>query len=282
MVFRGTIDINSPAVVVETTDMKTTVVSVGNEGFTIIPKSAVRGIMGFQIYITVNVSGGSPSGKVGDLLKLFKIRHGAKTHLEVNSFDQLNKVYHMLTGLSIDDVTINGEGAFTLKTPFIPFNLTLDAPNYFDFKFNAPDTVGATNLTASAYMIFYYGDAIDDHIVVLNPGVTLNKDTDINLFDYISENKVILDMWIDVGADNKLNHAKFAIGNHLVIDKLSAYDLIKLEAPILYEHLDGFFRMPVPRGTISRATGSSNKNIPKLLVNFADNVAPVIYLSLQE
>ena len=278
--FRGTPDISDPTLRVETTDAKALKSVSGNEGTTIIPKSAVNGIAGFQIYLTATVTG-TPSGKVGDILKKFKIRHGANTQLEVSSFDQLNKVYHMLTGLTLTDVNITGAGTFTLKTPYIPFGLGLDAPNYFDFKFNAPSSVNADSLDVSVYMIMYYAPAETDHIVILNPGVDLNADTDIDLFDYVSENKIIKEMWIDITADTNLNYMKFKIGHKDVLDSLKAYDLQKLEAPVVYTHIDGFFKAPVPFGTKSQASGSSNENIPKLLINLANSVAPTIYLHIQ-
>lgn len=281
--FRNHPEILSQVIRTETTPIQTTNVSVGNEGFTIIPKSAVNGIMAWEIYITANVSGsGTISGKVGDLLKELKIRHGANTQLDVNSFDELAKVYHMLTGKTLSNVDISGAGVYTLRIPIMPFMLDLGAPNYFDFKFNAPSTVGADTLSMSANMVFYYGGAITDNIVILNPASTLNANTDINLLDYVSENKVIKEMWVDIGADDNLNYAKFYRGHSLIYDTLKPEDLVNIEIPLnMYSHIDGFFKMPIPYGTISKASGSTNVDVPKLIANFKNAVSPVIYLHLQ-
>jgi len=289
MMFRYPEDINIQITGTEDTSPQTTALaSNSNVGFTnaFTPKKAMGNITGIKFFLTLSATSGTTAGSttVGSSIAEFKIRKGAEVYLNAQSFAQLQRVYHMLTGLSWSDVTLtgvaSGTATATMESPIIPLNYTLDQPIYIDFQFVSYPTLSSnfTGASVSGYVVFYYGNTTDNDKFIINTLPTaLNASTDIDLFDYFTDKNPIAYFWVDVSADSNLSYMEFEVGSVKVRDKMYATALTQFEDYLsLFTHISGFFLSPLPYGTLASPSGS-NVNAPKLIINLASSTTPTIY-----
>ena len=293
MMFRIPQDVNLVIQGTENATQQSAVLSSsGNVGFTnsFTPKKALGNVVGIKFFLTLSATSGATAGSttVGSAITNFKIRKGADIYLNVQSFAQFQRVYHMLTGLSWSDTTLtgtaNGTATATMESPIIPVSYTLDVPIYIDFQF-APYTSLSPNFTGasvSGYVVFYYGQTDKNDKFIINTLPTaLNANTDIDLFDYYADKHPIEYFWVDVQSDSNLNYLEYELGSTKVRDKMYATALIQFEDYLsLFSHVSGFFLTPMPYGVLATPSGS-NVNAPKLIINLANSVTPTIYTKVK-
>jgi len=293
MIYRIPSDLNMQIKGTEDATPQTAVLSASSTvGFTnaFTPKKANGNIVGLKFFLTLSATSGSTAGSttVGSAISEFKIRKGADVFLNTTSFAQLQRVYHMVSGLTWNDTTLTGTASSqvsaTMESPIIPLNYVLDQPVYIEFQFNGYSTLSAdfTGASISGYVVFYYGETnVNDKWIINTLPSVLNADTDIDMFDYFSDKQPIHYFWIDLSADSNLNYMYFEIGSNKIIDKTYSTALTQFEDYIpIFSHIDGFFLTPMPYGILASPSGS-NTSAPKLILNLANAITPVIYAKVQ-
>ncbi len=294
MIYRIPSDINTSIIGTENASPQTTsLASTGNVGFTnaFTPKKASGNVVGIKFFLTLSATSGATAGSttVGSSIAEFKIRKGSDIYLNAQNFAQLQRVYHMITGLSMSDVTLtgtaNGTATATLETPIIPFHYTLDQPIYIEFQFTSYTALSSdfTGASVSGYVVFYYGNVAENDKFIINTLPTaLNSNTDIDIFDYFSDKSPIKYFWLDVSADSNINYMEFEVGTQKIRDKMYATALTQFEDYFdsAFTHIGGFFLTPLPYGVLATPSGS-NVSAPKLLINLANSVTPTIYAMVQ-
>jgi len=293
MIYRIPADLNIQIKGTEDATPQTAVLSASSTvGFTnaFVPKKASANIIGLKFFLTLSATSGSTAGNttVGSAISEFKIRKGADIYLNVQSFAQLQRVYHMVSGLTWNDTTLTGTASgpatATMESPIIPLNYVLDQPVYIEFQFAGYSTL-SDNFTAgsiSGYVVFYYGDTNTNDKWIINtlPSV-LNANTDIDMFDYFSDKQPIHYFWLDLGSDTNLNYLYFEIGSNKIVDKTYSTALTQFEDYIpIFTHINGFFLTPMPYGILATPSGS-NTSAPKLILNLSNAITPVIYAKVQ-
>jgi len=293
MIYRIPSDLNMQIKGTEDATPQTAVLSASSTvGFTnaFTPKKANGNIVGLKFFLALSATSGSTAGSttVGSAISEFKIRKGADVYLNTTSFAQIQRVYHMISGLTWNDTTLtgiaSGQVTATMESPIIPLNYVLDQPIYIEFQFAGYSTLSAdfTAGSVSGYVVFYYGQANTNDKWIINtlPSV-LNASTDIDLFDYFTDKNPIHYFWIDLTADSNLNYMYFEIGSNKIIDKTYATALEQFEDYLsLFSHISGFFLSPLPYGILATPSGS-NTSAPKLILNLANAITPTIYAKVQ-
>ncbi len=258
----------------KTATLGANIVDVG----TITPKQATGNIIGIQFIFSANISGTSVTGNVGTAINKITIKKGSRFLKTYTSIQQLIKEYHKYTGNTFSDVAlVNGAG--TLETPVIPLNFSLTSLVTIDVQAN-PYTM-YTNGTGGTFgysMRFVYSQipVVDDITEITTTPTLLNSGIDINLGDYINVAQPIKEIWIDVSTDANLKYTEFRLGNSVIYGQTDAQTLINFEElEPQYGHIDGFFKLLIPRNTIINNAANS---VAKLIINLNTSVAPTIYV----
>jgi hypothetical protein len=283
----------------EISDTQTTALSSAGPGSlpTITPtKAGGLNILGMILQIYANVTQSAAANwTVGSLVKELKIQKGTNTQIDVNGEDQLEKVFHMLTGLPIgatfntgapiyfNNPTSAGAAGQTNQTEeiFLPLQFTTAVVPQIKLTLNGYSAItNATAATVNFTVIFLYGNTpvTDDLIKITTAPAQLNAATDIDVSQYFSEAKPINEVWVEIPADADLNYQTFEIGQATIYPKVDPTSLSFLEAIIPgYTHISGFFKSKMKPGTVFPTSGST-ANSPKLIYNLAAAETPTFYM----
>ena len=283
----------------EVSDTQTIVLSSGGPGSvpTITPtKAAGQNILGVILKIAGSVTQSAAANwTVGSMIKELQVLKGANTQIDVGSEDQLEKLFHMLTGMPIG-ATFNSSAPTYYNNPtsagavgqtsqteeiFLPLHFTTKVVPQFKLTTTGYSAVtDATAATISFTVIFLYGSTpiTDDLIKIVTAPAALNSATDIDVSQYFSEAKPINEVWVELTADSDLSYQSFEIGQSTIYSKVGPTSSQILEALMPnYSHLTGFYKSRMKPGTVFPTTGSTS-NSPKLIYNLAVARTPTFYL----
>ncbi len=253
-----------------------------------LPIVAMRFVL--TVNLTYSTAPSSSPGTVGQFIQQILIYKGSDKDYRYNiaSMAELQRIYHMLTGLSLSDVSIPASTSATATLEFIiPFRIKTVPQVPLLKVVLAPWTVlSATPASGSASLSveYLYGTPsdvpVDDYLTIVSTPTALNANTEINISQYFGSSDPMIDIWVDATADANLNYAKFAVGKSTIYDKMGPFTLTQMETQqgrANYTHISGFFRMPQPAGQVYPAQGVA-ADVPQLIVNLANSVALNIYL----
>ncbi len=283
----------------EISDTQTTALSAAGPGSlpTITPtKAGGLNILGMILEIYANVTQSAAANwTVGSLVKELKIQKGTNTQVDINGEDQLEKVFHILTGLPIG-VTFNTGAPTYFNNPtsagaigataqteeiFIPFHFTTAVVPQIKLTLTGYSSItNATAATVNFTVIFLYGNTpvTDDLIKITTAPAQLNAATDIDVSQYFSESKPINEVWVEIPADADLTYQTFEIGQATIYPKVDPTTLSILEAILPgYTHISGFFKSKMKPMTVFPTSGST-ANSPKLIYNLAVAETPTFYM----
>src|SRR5579875_3331490 len=267
----------------------------------ITPKEANgANIVGLALYISATMTQSAAANwTVGSLIKELKISKGSGTLIDITGEDQLEKVFHIYTGLPAG-VTFNS-GAPTFfsnptsagaagqtsqtETIFIPLHFTTaGVPPSFVLTANGYNAVtNATAGTVSFYMQFFYSSVQvkDDKMKIVTSPTSLNANTDIVISEQFAEDAPIREVWVELANDAALTYETFKIGNvelYHEVDPLGL-QIHEVSSP-LASHISGFFYSLMKSPTTFPTQASTSTNLPKLIYNFASAQTPTYYLVL--
>jgi len=262
-------------------------------------KSNGLNIIGLMLKITATITQSAAANwTVGSLLKELKLLRGADVLLDINGEDQLEKVFHILSGMPVG-VTFNTGAPTYFSNPtvtgivgqstgteqiYIPLHFVGSGlPLSIILTSNAYTAV--TNATAGSMtfqVTFAYSDlpVADDRMKIVVAPTALNANTDINVATQFSENKPVEEVWVELTADSSLTYQTFAVGQTVLYDQVDPTTLSVEEAPLpnLY-HIAGFLKQLIKRGTVFPTQGAQ-QNAPRLINNYSANQTPTFYLVL--
>jgi hypothetical protein len=291
----------------ELSTQKSLTLGTGNTGFdNLFPKSSSnRNIVGVKLTIsaTVTTSGSSlASFTAGSLIKELKITKGANTLIDFGSEQNLEDIWHILTGLAIGQ-GFNSSGQIYFSNPATTARTSAGSATsveviYFPLYITTEDVTpifsltmlpyttpaGGTSGTALFQIEFMYGDQAvqDDYFVITTAAAALSNATDIDVTTYFSNQNAIDELWMrsSAGADADLNYEIFQYGSNTQYDHTPYTTLIQFEEPMPYQtHVTAFFKLAVPAGTVYQAQGVSSTQV-KLVLNFTNSTTPTFYARL--
>ncbi len=264
-------------------------------------KSNGLNIVGLKLNLsaTVTQATAAQAWSVEALLKELKFARGSDVLMDINGSDQLEKVFHIYTGMT-KGATFNtgsptyysdpgsagavGQSSDTL-TVYIPLHFVGSGlPLSIIATANAYTAAGSntTGGSISFQVTFAYSDlpVADDRMKIVVAPTSLNASTDINVATQFSENKPMDEVWVELTADSSLNYQTFSVGQTILYDQIDPTTLSVEEAPTpgLY-HVAGFLKQMMKRGTVFPTQGAT-QNAPKLINNYSANQTPTFYLVL--
>ena len=266
---------------------------------TVTPKRAGGlSIVGIIMTITANMTQSAAANwTVGSLIKEMVIKKGANKQIDINGEDQLEKVFHLLTGLPIGATFNTGAPTYfsnptsagaagasaETETVFLPVHFRTDVVPQITLTVNGYSTItNGTGGTVSFQVEYLYSNmpVSDDLIKIVTAPSALNSATDINVAQYFSEAKPVNEVWIEVPSDAALSYQSYEVGQTTVYKAETATSL-SFQEDILptYSHISGFFKSRMKPNTVFPTTGS-NANSPQLILNLATSQTPTFYLVL--
>jgi hypothetical protein len=271
---------------------------VETQGLT--PKSSNRqSIAGLYVTLSASVTNSEAvTWRVSDLFGGLKVTKGGSSNVRLNieSKDQLFKVYHALTRSTNADqrhfydpeivCTAAGQ-SFGVMRFFLPIELkTRDSIPQFVFSFNgvanssSPPLRSITAGTVTTNITYYYtvNDVLDDQIDIIKTPTTLNRATAIDVSTYFAGSTVYDEVWMDVIHDSNMDTTTFRHGDTPVYPDLDAMQLRAYTTPAPFHiPIDGFYMMKTPPKASFPANGVSTSK-PILDVVFNTEVTPTFYL----
>jgi|GEM_PF-1647712 hypothetical protein len=267
---------------------------------TIFPKqTAGRSIAWLRLLITATITQSAAANyTVGSLIKELTIKKGSKKYIDITSEDQLEKLWHMLTGLAIGaSYNANANTLFSNPTNAGAAGQTTQAEEiYIPLWFNTQVVplitltlygYGAiTNATAGSVSFaveFGYVDRqlSDDVIEIVTVPSALNAGSDLDLQDQFSEAAPIDEVWVELTNDSDLNYFTFEVGSDQVFEQMppTTVQIREEQGQMLFSHIGGFYRAPTPRGVVYKTPAGVN-TANKLIINLATSRSPTLYLWL--
>src|SRR5579883_3446849 len=216
---------------------------------TIFPKqTAGRSIAWLRLLITATITQSAAANyTVGSLIKELTIKKGSKKYIDITSEDQLEKLWHMLTGLAIGASYNANAGSVSFAVEF----------GYVDRQLS------------------------DDVIEIVTVPSALNAGSDLDLQDQFSEAAPIDEVWVELTNDSDLNYFTFEVGSDQVFEQMppTTVQIREEQGQMLFSHIGGFYRAPTPRGVVYKTPAGVN-TANKLIINLATSRSPTLYLWL--
>ncbi|MDG6919762.1 MAG: hypothetical protein JRN62_10075 [Nitrososphaerota archaeon] len=262
-------------------------------------KSNGLNIVGMKLSITATVTQSAAANwTVGSLIKELRFMRGSSVLLDINGEDQLEKVFHIYTGMPIG-ATFNSDSPTYFSNPtnagaagqstetetvYLPLHF-LGSGLPLQVILNANAYTVVSNATAGSItfqVTFTYSDLsiADDTMKIVVAPTALNASTDINISTQFSENKPVDEVWVELTADSSLNYQSYSVGQTVLYDQVDPTTLSVEEAPVpTFSHIAGFLKQMIKRGTVFPTQGAT-QNAPKLINNYSANQTPTFYLVL--
>jgi hypothetical protein len=262
-------------------------------------KSNGLNIVGMMLKVTVTLTQSAAANwTVGELIKELKFVRGSNTLIDINGEDQLEKVFHIYTGMPVG-VTYNTGAPTYFSNPtnagaagqsteteevYIPLHFVGSGlPLQVQLTMNSYSTAtDGTAGTGTFQVTFCYSDqkVADDTMKIVVAPTSLNASTDINISSQFSEAKPVDEVWVELTGDSDLTYQTFSVGQTTIYDQVDPTTLTVEEAPVpgLY-HIDGMLKQLVKRGTVFPTQGAA-QNAPKLINNYSASQTPTFYLVL--
>ncbi len=262
-------------------------------------KSNGLNIVGLKLSITATVTQSAAANwTVGSLIKELKFARGSDVLIDINGEDQLEKLFHIYTGMPIGQTFNTGAPTYfsnptnagaagqstETETVYIPLHFVgAGLPIQIILTMNSYTAVtDGTAGSATFQVTFCYSDlpVADDRMKIVVAPTALNSATDINISTQFSENKPVDEVWVELTADSSLTYQSFSVGQTTLYDQVDPTTLSVEEAPVpgLY-HIGGFLKQLIRRGTVFPTQGAT-QNAPRLINNYSANQTPTFYLVL--
>ena len=262
---------------------------------TIVPEAANgRPIIGIKLIATASVTfSNEPSGTVGTVgglmseLKILKA--GNVTLLDPETYAQLQRLYHIYTGLELSDQNITGAGSAytltaTLETEVMPFYFTTGVtPQFIFYAAGYGQFANATSGSLTVQIEFHYGGlnlVNDDQVVIVTTPTALSNGVEVSVNPYFTVKTPVNQVWFDATADADLGYQSYEAGNSVIFDKVDADTLTNLEGYLPYfDHINGFFFSQTPSGVLYPSPGTTQgSTAPNLIVYLNDSISLTFYL----
>ncbi|MCL2288719.1 MAG: hypothetical protein FWC33_06085 [Candidatus Bathyarchaeota archaeon] len=224
--------------------------------------------------------------KASDVFGGWKLTKGAETRFDISSYQQLERLYNILTRQNFSAKYIKDEEAtqntttgqkeatLELNIP-LTYGTTPIPVSYFNFK--PLSAIGATSGSVSVSLKYYYTDekVSDVKLQIKTIPVIVQNNVDSDISSHLPT-EFIDEIFLDVTSNSNLNEQSYVLGAEPQY-KYNNYDLALFTAH--HENLkqiDGFFQLRCP--SIAWALSATVGTKPKLNINLAQPMQPVIYM----